>query len=72
VAGAIGAVAALGGAAAALWAGVVAARWAVLLGRGAAFVLRVATLKAYRRCPDCRSIRRAEARICARCGTRLT
>jgi hypothetical protein len=36
----------------------------------AMFVLRVVTLRAYRRCPDCRSRVDRRARVCRYCGYR--
>jgi Uncharacterised protein family UPF0547 len=34
------------------------------------FAYAVATLGLYRRCPDCRRLIRADARVCAHCGYR--
>jgi hypothetical protein len=36
----------------------------------ALFWFRAATLRLYRRCPDCRRMIRAEARVCSHCGYR--
>jgi DNA-directed RNA polymerase subunit RPC12/RpoP len=36
----------------------------------AAFALRVVTLRAYRRCPDCRSRVDRRAAVCRHCGYR--
>lgn len=59
-------------AAVAAWAAaVVAARWARLGLASARFVWRLATLGAYRRCPDCRRLMRREARVCRGCGARV-
>ncbi len=67
VAGTIAALAALVGA----WtAAVVAARWARAGLRTARYGVRLATLTAYRRCPDCRRVLRREARVCRSCGAR--
>jgi hypothetical protein len=39
--------------------------------RAASFAWRVATFQLYRRCPDCASRLRSEARVCLRCGYRI-
>jgi hypothetical protein len=46
-------------------AGRVLALWGVAM-----FALRVVTLRAYRRCPDCRSRVDRRARVCRHCGYR--
>jgi hypothetical protein len=46
-------------------------RWTVASIRTARFGWRLATLRAYRRCPDCFSVRRREAKVCGRCGARI-
>jgi hypothetical protein len=45
--------------------GRVLALWGVAM-----FALRVVTLRAYRRCPDCRSRVDRRARVCRHCGYR--
>ena len=77
-----GRVAAIGAAVAALIAAGVAAfvawrsavlglRWFMAFVRAGRFAVRLGTLRAYRRCPECFAVRRREARVCARCGARL-
>jgi hypothetical protein len=58
----------VGAAVVAAWSAVIAARWARLVAAGAAFALRIVTLRAYRRCPSCYRILRREARVCRSCG----
>jgi len=53
---------------AAAWGAVIAARWARLAAAGLAFVARILTLRAYRRCPSCYRLLRREARVCRSCG----
>jgi len=36
----------------------------------ARFTVALATFRLYRRCPDCRRLKRADARVCHRCGYR--
>jgi len=50
---------------------IVGLRWTRFWLAGARFAFRLGTLTAYRRCPQCFSVRRSEARVCARCGTSL-
>lgn len=52
------------------WTAVVAARWARAGARAARFGYRLATLRAYRRCPQCFRVLRREARVCRSCGAR--
>lgn len=52
-------------------AAVVGLRWVAAIIRGARFSFRLATLTAYRRCPDCFRVLRREARVCRSCGARV-
>lgn len=71
VAGALaGALAAVVAAVAAWWSAVVALRWARAGAHLARFALRLVTLRAYRRCPDCLRVLRREAVVCRSCGAR--
>jgi hypothetical protein len=36
----------------------------------ARFAIAAATLRLYRRCPDCRRLHRSDARVCRHCGHR--
>jgi hypothetical protein len=38
--------------------------------RTARFAFAAATLRLYRRCPDCRGLHRSDARVCRHCGYR--
>jgi hypothetical protein len=38
--------------------------------RTARFALAAATLRLYRRCPECRRLHRSDARVCRHCGYR--
>jgi hypothetical protein len=60
-----------GTAAAGAWVGFLVALRFAAAGRDAArFGYGVATLRLYRRCPDCRRFIRGDARVCWRCGYR--
>jgi hypothetical protein len=50
----------------------VALRCARLAGDGARLAYAAATLRLYRRCPDCRRWLRGDAQVCWRCGLRKT
>lgn len=63
-----GAVAAVVGLVAVWSAAVVGLRWVRAVALTARFGLRLVTLRAYRRCPDCFRVLRREARVCAACG----
>ncbi len=65
-----GVVAALGALIASWGAAVIALRWVRLGAAGARFGLRLLTLRAYRRCPDCLRVLRREATVCRACGHR--
>lgn len=57
---------------AAWWGAVVGLRWARAGAHAARFALRLVTLSAYRRCPDCFRGLRREARVCRSCGAAVT
>ncbi len=65
-----GALAALATAVVGWWSAVVALRWARAATHVARFGLRLVTLRAYRRCPDCLRVLRREALVCRSCGAR--
>jgi hypothetical protein len=46
------------------------ARWFRAARNTARFAYSCATLRAFRRCPDCKRLIRADARVCSRCGYR--
>jgi hypothetical protein len=46
------------------------ARWFRVARSTARFAYSCATLRAFRRCPDCKRLIRADARVCSRCGYR--
>lgn len=65
----VGGTLAAAGAALAAWAAAaVGLRWVMAVARGARFGLRLVTLTAYRRCPQCFRVLRREARVCRSCG----
>jgi hypothetical protein len=70
--GLLAAVCAVTGAAlAGAWLALRTARRTLRFGRRSArTALRAATLRLYRRCPDCRRLIRYDARVCFRCGHR--
>lgn len=53
-------------------AAVITLRWVRLAAAAARFAVRIITLRAYRRCPDCLRILRREATVCRSCGGRTT
>ncbi|WP_354700665.1 hypothetical protein [Paraconexibacter sp. AEG42_29] len=48
----------------------VGVRWLRAALDGARFAVRLVTLTAYRRCPDCFRVLRQEATVCRSCGSR--
>jgi rRNA maturation endonuclease Nob1 len=65
-----GALAAAGALVVSWVAAVIALRWARLGAAAMRFAVRMVTLRAYRRCPDCLRILRREASVCRSCGGR--
>jgi hypothetical protein len=54
-----------------VWIGTKVVFWGVRRTRSAVrFGFAAATLRLYRRCPDCRGVIRGDARVCRHCGYR--